>query len=56
MFGRLSEDEEIERMIEDKFPISTVGITMDENYYVQRELYKEALKNGIKYNKKNEEW
>jgi hypothetical protein len=53
MFGRLSEDEKI---VEDKFPVSTVSITTSENYYIQRELYREALKKGIEYNRKNEEW
>lgn len=49
MFGRLSEDEKI---VEDKFPVSTVSITTSENYYIQRELYREALKKGIEYNRK----
>jgi hypothetical protein len=56
MFGRLSEDEKIKRMVEDKFPDSTLGITINENYYIQRELYREALKKGIEHNRKNEEW
>lgn len=53
MFGRLSEDEEIEKMVNDKFPL---GFMVSEDYYNNREMYKKGLKDAIEHKKKESEW
>lgn len=48
-----SEDEEIEKMVNDNFPL---GFMVSEDYYNNREIYKKGLKDAIEYKKKESEW
>lgn len=55
MFGELNEDEEIEKMVDNKFPLGSVFM-INEDYYNNREIYREGLKDSIENKKKESEW
>ncbi len=55
MFGKKHEDEIIEDMVDEKYPMPKIGC-VSESYVEERGSYKQGLLDGIKREKLKREW